>query len=47
MNDPSLLSKDPGVDKLSQLDRADRICDAYERELQERRHPLLEDYLSA
>lgn len=47
MNDPSLFPNDPDVDQLSQLDRSDRICDAYKSELQEGRQPPLEDYLSA
>lgn len=46
-NDPSLFPNDPDVDQLSQLDRSDRICDAYKSELQEGRQPPLEDYLSA
>lgn len=46
MHDPLSDPDDSGVDRLSQLDRADRICDAYERQLQEGHQPRLEDYLA-
>jgi len=46
MNDPSPLPSDPGVDHPSQLGRADQICDAYERELQEGRQSRLEEHLA-
>lgn len=45
MNEPSPHQPDPAIRHLSQVERADQICDAYEREWLAGRQPRLEVYL--
>ncbi len=45
MENPSPGKPDPTYTELSQFDRADRICDAYERQWLDGQRPRLEDFL--
>lgn len=46
MKEPLGDASELGFDQLSQFDRADQICDAFEREWQSGQRPSLEEYLS-
>jgi serine/threonine protein kinase len=46
LRNPPQDESDPGFDRLTQFNRADELCDAYEREWLEGREPSLDDYLA-